>query len=213
MTHPSQFAWDSEYRQKGQLFAGVTPGIPVFSPGERVLEVGCGDGKTLASMVARAAPVPQPSIVGMDISTAALTLCRKRFSRANTLQLVHADAARMPFPDGSFDWVLLIHVLDHFLTDGRERVAREAARVVHARGRVLVRTFSCSDFRAGRGEEIEEGTFLRGSGIFTHYFTGEEVRELFSHLRVVSLEEVSWKIRVMGETVTRAEIHAVFQEE
>ena len=36
------------------------------------------------------------------------------------------------------------------------------------------------DFRYGQGNETEPGTFLRGNGIQTHYFTGQEVVDLFT---------------------------------
>ena len=64
--------------------------------------------------------------------------------------------------------------------------------------------------RTGEGEEVEPGTFQRGSGILTHYFTENEVEELFCHLRPLSLGTHCWKLCVKGETFVRAEVEAVF---
>ena len=55
--------------------------------------------------------------------------------------------------------------------------------------------FSTRDFRYGRGEETETGTFTRKNGIVTHYFTNEEVLTLFSGLAVQSLVQHQWEMR------------------
>jgi hypothetical protein len=62
----------------------------------------------------------------------------------------------------------------------------------------------------GQGEMVEEGTYLRGAGILTHYFTEEEVELLFCDLLPISVSTHRWKLRVKGKDLARAEVEAVF---
>jgi SAM-dependent methyltransferase len=121
-----------------------------------------------------------------------------------------ADASCLPLQDGSFDAVFAFHVTGHLLAKGRSALASEAARVLAPGGRLFFRDFSKQDMRAGQGEEVEPGSFLRGGGILTHYFRESEVGELFCDLLPSSIGTHCWKLRVKGETHVRAEVEAVF---
>ena len=196
--------WDRDYRQRGRLYGGGVR-LPALPRGARVLELGCGDGRTLAALAAR------PCVaVGLDQSSAALTLCRPAAGGAAPL-LVRGDARRLPFRDGSFDAVLLLHVLDHGRADERRAMATEAVRVTAPGGRLHLRVFSREDLRAGSGREIEDGSRLRATGVLTHYFTEEEIASLFRSCRPLRLETVRWQLRVRGADLPRAEIEAVLE--
>lgn len=210
-------AWNADYTMRGRRWAGYSWGIPALSPRDRVLDVGCGDGKTILSMTESPPLSPEkgslgPEIVGLDFSRAAIRLC-SRHTRGNTrVHLVCGDGSRMPFPDSCFDYVLLFHVLGHARLRSRIMICDEAARVARIGGRILIRAFSTRDFRSGKGEEVEEMTFLRGDGIFTHYFTIPEIKDLNPGLSASSLETSSWTLKVRGKTLVREEISAVFQK-
>ncbi|MDD4162704.1 MAG: class I SAM-dependent methyltransferase, partial [Methanothrix sp.] len=62
----------------------------------------------------------------------------------------------------------------------------------------------------GQGEEVEPGTFQRGEGILTHYFSESEVKELFCDLRPISIGTHCWKLRIKGKDLMRSEVEAVF---
>ena len=64
-------AWDRQYREKGRIWRGAPAKIPDLPEGSRVLELGCGNGKTLAAMLRRSWRV-----AALDISTLALRLGR-----------------------------------------------------------------------------------------------------------------------------------------
>ena len=194
-------AWDKDYARRGRLWGGGVKNLPVLPEGSSVLELGCGDGKTLSAL-------PRDwSVVALDVSLEALHLAR--CVRAD-VKLILADAGRLPLQEESFDAVFSFHVTGHLLASGRRALAREAARALVPGGRLFFRDFSEQDMRAGKGEEVEPGTFRRGSGILTHYFTKSEVVELFSDLLPISIGTHRWKLRVKGETFVRAEVGAVF---
>jgi len=99
------------------------------APGERVLDIGCGNGALAADVAGRSGAV----VTGVDQDPAAIRAARSRHRGAG-LSFLTADARALPA--GPFDVVVLSNVLEHldervlFL---RETLARSGAR------RVLVR--------------------------------------------------------------------------
>ena len=176
-------------------------GIPHLSDGASVLELGCGDGKTLAGMPC------SWKIAALDVSPQALRLTRRVLP---DIRLILADAGLLPFREESFDAVFAFHVTGHLYLQGREALARDAARVLVPGGKLFFREFGREDMRMGQGEMVEEGTYLRGAGILTHYFTEVEVELLFCDLLPISVGTHRWKLRVKGKDMARAEVEAVF---
>jgi SAM-dependent methyltransferase len=77
-----------------------------LQPGQRVLDVGCGNG---ASAIAAARRVGSGGeVVGIDVSGAMLALARRRAHEAgcHNLHFLEADAGTYPFVEGSFDAVI-----------------------------------------------------------------------------------------------------------
>jgi SAM-dependent methyltransferase len=203
-THKS--AWDEDYRRRGDLWGGAPPPLPDLPAGAAVLELGCGNGKTLAALIR------QPwSVTAVDISPRAVSLARRRPGTA-AANLVVADAACLPFRGEVFDAVFLVHVAGHLPETGRRNVASAVCRVLRPGGAAFFRAFSVEDMRAGKGVETEAQTFSRGNGIITHYFTETEVEELFAPLAPVSVRTRRWQMRIRGGDLPRAEIEAVFRK-
>ncbi len=194
-------AWDKDYASRGRLWGGGVKDLPVLPEGASVLELGCGDGKTLCALPGGW------KTVALDVSAEALRLARKVAGNVNIIQ---ADASRLPLQRESFDAVFAFHVTGHLLAADRCSLASEAARALVPGGRLFFRDFSEQDMRAGQGEEVEPGTFRRGSGTLTHYFTEKEVKEIFCELQSVSIGTHCWKLCVKGEDLVRAEVEAVF---
>lgn len=197
-------AWEKDYRSRGHLWAGGVKDLPQMPEGSAVLELGCGNGKTLSAMLRR-----PWSITALDISIEAIRLSRRDLSEK--VALLVADARLLPFRDESFDAVFAFHVAGHLLISEREKLAIEASRVLKEKGLLFFRGFGMGDLRAGAGVEVEPGTFMRGQGIVTHYFSESEVAGLFGLMKPISVGTSEWKIRIKGEDFTRSEVEAVFQ--
>lgn len=85
----------------------------------RVIEVGCGSGRFIASVAAQR---PDLETHGCDLSHAAL---REGFKHSST-RFVRGSALSLPYPDGAFSAVLMIDVLEHLpdLDGGLREVRR-----------------------------------------------------------------------------------------
>jgi ubiquinone/menaquinone biosynthesis C-methylase UbiE len=201
-------AWDDEYRSRGQLWGGSPASLPDIPAGSRVLEIGCGSGTMARTLVHRAC-----DITAIDFSEKAVEMTRRAMTSSGAGDAIVADARRLPFHDNAFGYVVARHVIGHMRNKGRRRVAREAARVLEPRGRLFLQVFSVDDMRNGSGRQVEDGTFLRGGGIVTHYFTIPELEEIFSALKKESVAPRHWPMRVRGRDLLRAEIVAVFVKE
>ncbi|VVB72668.1 Ubiquinone/menaquinone biosynthesis C-methyltransferase UbiE [uncultured archaeon] len=195
-------AWDQDYRLRGRLWGSSAKGMPDLPENARILELGCGDGKTLAALAGSGRKV-----AALDVSLQALQLCR---SVSPVAALILADACRLPFKQESFDIVFAFHVAGHLLLPGRHALAREVSRVLSSGGSLFFREFCVEDMRAGQGMETEPGTFRRGRGILTHYFTKGEVEALFCGLLPAIVGTHRWNLRVKGENMLRSEIEATF---
>jgi SAM-dependent methyltransferase len=109
-------------------------------PGQRVLDVGCGPGALLDSLVAR---VGSDSLAGVDPSESFVEAARHRHPTAD-VRLASAEA--LPFGDGEFDAVLAQLVV-HFMTDPVAGL-REMRRVTRPGGAIGACVW---DFGGGRG--------------------------------------------------------------
>jgi trans-aconitate methyltransferase len=97
--------WDPEaYGRDGAFVHGLAGGVVEWlaaGPGERILDLGCGDGQLTARLAATGADV-----VGMDASEAMVVAARARGIAADV-----ASAESLPYPDASFDAVFSNAVL------------------------------------------------------------------------------------------------------
>jgi SAM-dependent methyltransferase len=202
-----QTAWEQDYRTRGRLWGGAPVLLPGILAGTRVLDIGCGHGKTLESLVNYS-----HDITAIDFSKEAVAMSHRFLVPYDSGDALVADGRRLPFIDDAFGGVIARHVISHLHKEGRMAIASEAARILQPCGRLFFFGFSTDDMRNGTGREVEENTFSRGTGIITHYFTEPEVEALFCGLRKEFINTESWKMRVRGRDLLRAEIVAVFSK-
>jgi trans-aconitate 2-methyltransferase len=103
---------------------------------ERILDIGCGDGKVTAAIAAR---VPRGSVLGVDPSRDMVAFASSHFgppAHAN-LRFEVADARALPFRD-EFDLVVSFNVL-HWVPEQAAALASIRA-ALKATGRALLRT-------------------------------------------------------------------------
>jgi SAM-dependent methyltransferase len=99
---------------------------PSLAPGLAILDIGCGPGGNGAWLAEFG------SVVGIDVAPSALAFARSRWP---DVTYIEASATDLPFPDGSFDIVVMVTVL--YLLEDDGRAAAEAARVLRPGGVLL----------------------------------------------------------------------------
>jgi SAM-dependent methyltransferase len=143
-----------------------------LKPGEQVLDIGCGDGNFTGPAAERTG-----CAVGLDRSPGMLRAAQARFSEIAGLRWVQGDAVRLPFPDASFDAVLIVTVL--CFSETPQQVVDEAFRVLRPGGRLVLGELGrCSPWAFTRR--------LRGlAGSHTwrdaHFFGVRALRALLRH--------------------------------
>jgi ubiquinone/menaquinone biosynthesis C-methylase UbiE len=96
-----------------------------------LLDIGCGTGNQL---VANRAAAPHAGLVGVDRS---LGMLRQACRKSRAVAWVQADAAALPFPALSFDFISCQFAFHHF--QAKAGMLRDTFRVLRPRGRFVLR--------------------------------------------------------------------------
>jgi SAM-dependent methyltransferase len=91
-------------------------------PGNRTLEIGCGEGRVARDLAARG-----HRVVAIDTSE---TLLRHAHAARGGIHYVLADGSSVPFPSASFDLVVTYNSLQSMDLDEMRATIHEAARVL-----------------------------------------------------------------------------------
>lgn len=110
--------------------------------GHRVLDIGCGTG-TLLMLLKKQYPTVQ--VAGLDPDPKALRRAKTKATRAAvSLQLDQGFADELPYENNSFNRVLSSFMFHHLEEQDREKMLREALRVLKFDG-----SFHLLDFAGG----------------------------------------------------------------
>ncbi len=103
-----------------------------LAPGERLLEIGFGNGKFFSKVFSKAADL---HISGLDFSTTMVQAARvdnEQPVKENKLALVQGSSSEMPFADNSFDKIFCINVV--YFWDEPQPHLQEIKRVLKPGG-------------------------------------------------------------------------------
>lgn len=109
--------------------------------GERVLEVGFGDGYGAAYLAEGA-----KEVAAADVTAGNIPRARAKYPRPN-LSFHEIDGMRMPFADGSFDAACTFQVIEHVPEPQLLPWVEEIRRVLRPGGRLFVSTLNLDHAR------------------------------------------------------------------
>ena len=208
-------------------------------PGNRILDVGCGEG--LAEVSLGRLQISQIRLVGIDLFAEKVAAAlRETKSHNQRVAFAAADACRLPFRDGAFDSLFCIAVLQH-IADAKAAVG-EFARTTTPNGRIMAvepdnaARYHFSSVPAGahafelskqfyaaagdaRGERTDDRIGPRLPTLFAaHGIDTIDVR-LFpvSHTRLVPPSAEEWKerrdaVQRVADQVTRKDVRELGRE-
>jgi ubiquinone/menaquinone biosynthesis C-methylase UbiE len=131
LTALMSFGQERKLRQATLELAHITPG-------ERILEVGCGTGTLTLAAKAKAGADSQ--VNGIDIAPDMIETAKRKAARAGLGVVFQVGRIQeIPFPDGTFDLVLSSLMLHHVPGDEAKRQGmKEVLRVLKPDGRLLI---------------------------------------------------------------------------
>lgn len=149
-------------------------------PDDELLELGCGSAGFLAGQADRVSRV-----AGIDLSDLQVGLARRRLAdriSAGTAQIIHGDAAALPWPDDSFTVVTCMSVFEAF--PEAEPVVAEVFRVLRPGGRAVLNI----------GERVEPGTQTHQAWGGIWIWSEDDVRRMVEQVGFtdVTIEYVPW---------------------
>jgi len=111
-----------------------------FSERSAIIEVGCGTGRLLSEINRKVKP---KDVVGLDISHAMIGISKRNLTESgdySKVNLIVADAHRMPIREGYFDLLVSTGTLHHIRKP--EEFFRECSKILNKLGEVWIYEFS-----------------------------------------------------------------------
>jgi trans-aconitate 2-methyltransferase len=130
---------------------------------ERVLDVGCGNGKITAEIAAR---VPRGEVVGVDASREMIAFAATHCGQNPNLQFATADARRLPYRD-EFDLLVSFNAL-HWIPE-QDQALRSLRSAVKRAGLAQLRLVPKGDRKSLEDVLEETRRSLRWNGYFKNF--------------------------------------------
>lgn len=217
-------AWDIEYEHL--KWGGLSELLWIqnrLKENGFLLDAGSGEGRYLREFCFKF------PCIGMDISKNALLRSITSIGAAAEKKAgagfsfpdhIVSNAVELPFSDETFDGILCLGVLQHLISEDREKTAAEFYRTLKRGGLLFFEAFGEEDMRcSGEPAILENGkseprTFERQNGIIYHYFEESEVKTLFetAGFQTRELKPVKKEKRYDGRIYIRHHYRAVFEK-
>lgn len=182
--------WSRKLAPQFIAFAGV-------SPGEEILDVGCGTGSLTFEL---AKSLELKKIAGIDFSPVFVEEAKRRNSDPR-ITIQQADACDLPFDSAQFDRAMALLVL-HFVPEAPKAIA-EMRRVVRPGGAVVAAVWDHLGGMPGMRMMVdtvaalgEAGRQLRSRYCFQPMMQPGEMRRAFGEQGLIDVQEVELLVRM-----------------
>lgn len=165
----SREAWDELYRKQPRAWRGSLKVPDLGLPkGSKVLDVGCGNGKTSSALMDL-----DFSVTGIDYSKYAIDSCRERFGDKNLF--IISDCWHIPFSDDYMDGIYAVHLTEHLDDIELEEFSKECYRILRPGGKIFIRSFSPEDMRSNNDARNGIPYYYRNPEDIATYFESFDV--------------------------------------
>ncbi len=173
--------YDAERHADPVYLSCIQQAIDDLQPMGVVLDCGCGTGFATGLLLGRS-----QVLHALDFSAASLEELKHKFPNA-PVQTAQGDVRKLPYPDASFDRVLVANVLQHLTPSDQTLAVAEILRVLKPGGRysVSVHHYSVEKRHAGWKKEGKPGGKADVDYIFRYtrdelaaHFPGASVRAI-----------------------------------
>ncbi|MFC1561575.1 class I SAM-dependent methyltransferase [candidate division KSB1 bacterium] len=158
--------------------------FPVASPGERLLDAGCGTGHFAVYLAERGY-----TIFGIDSAPEMITVARNKEIRG--ARFVVADILDIPFPDEHFDTVLTVTVLEFI--EQPEKALQEMMRCLKSGGRLVIAVLNAFSPLSRKRKRQGSGTYKTAN-----LFTPEKLEQLMMPLNDVEVKAAAFVLPYRG---------------
>jgi SAM-dependent methyltransferase len=162
--------------------------------GQHVLEIGCGSGCDLLQFARHGAIA-----TGVDISERHIQLARDRVGGLAVVK--YGSACRLPFADGSFDYVYTHGVIHHI--DTPDLAVQELLRVLRPGGRFNVQVYalwseSAAIYFFKHGHDWKRHVENSTDPVHIELYTARMLRRLFAPIRLDISKHQSYHLRTLS---------------
>jgi SAM-dependent methyltransferase len=185
--------WDEIFKKNGRVFNNPHSDIPGIvellkeRQAKTVLDLGNGTGRHTVYLAQNGF-----SVFGLDSSPEAIQATQKWLHELG----LNADlklgnmTEKLPYPDTFFDALISVQVINHGDRATIRRIALEITRVLKQGGLLFIIVATLKN-QAKTWEQIEPDTFIpldgREKGLIHHFFTAEELKEVFNGFDIADL--------------------------
>ena len=185
--------WNEIFKKNGRVFydphSDMTGIVKLLKERKAniVLDLGNGTGRHTVYLAKNGF-----TVFGLDSSPEAIRATRKWLIKEKlTARLKLGDVTKnLPYKDAFFDAVITVRVINHGDKATIQKIAQEIARILKQGGFLFVVVPTLKKM-AKTWQQIEPNTFIpldgREKGLVHHFFTAEELKEVFSGFNVTDV--------------------------
>jgi tRNA (uracil-5-)-methyltransferase TRM9 len=176
--------------------------LQTISPGTRLLDAGCGNGKYLSVR-------KDCEVHACDTCHSLINVAAKKHAHAN---IILANIKVLPYADNTFDNIICIAVLHHLSTEkSRLEALTSLLRVVKPGGKIFL-TVWATEARKPKWRSIGEGTdymvpwnHVDGKIYerFYHLFTEQDIVDLIQRIALAKIESVQFEKNNWQVTISK----------
>ena len=186
--------WETLYKEKGivqkEPSKFVKEAVEFFKQQnlEKILDLGCGTGRHTIYLLENGFKV-----YGCDASESALNIAKEIIKN---VEFKKCNMTSLPYKNNYFDGVLCHFVIQHGKIEQIKKAISEIYRVLRKEGILYLSVPSVKHPEYFTGEEIEPRTKINidaiDSNVPHHYFTENEIRNLFNKFDIIKLKHVEF---------------------